>query len=285
MQVGLVAPVVGLVFAAPRVQANPTLDFRGGRGRRDADRVASTASATAAQPLIAEARVDHGLAPEIDDQPSRLTGALRRSRRPTPAPALSSLGQRGSRGGVTRIGVKQQPKLAADPGGRRPRTLACSLPDTGFSLVAEGAVLAWLLLRCPGRPKEKPRTTHLRPMTRLVVRESRSLRARIAGVLPPCSCGEYQVSDHPPPEPCSAVYAAQPGWQERSRIVSLTTLSRGSNSLGRFSSSRHSAIPSQVDDLPAYIEALAGSTLTAPLPDRPSPSRQQRTNRRAAVTS
>jgi len=42
-----------------------------------------------------------------DDQQSRLTGALRRSRRLAPAPALSSLGRRGSGVGVTRIGVER----------------------------------------------------------------------------------------------------------------------------------------------------------------------------------
>ena len=47
------------------------------------------------------------------DQQSRLTGALRRSRRLAPAPALSSLGRRGSRVGVTRIGVKEQPATRA----------------------------------------------------------------------------------------------------------------------------------------------------------------------------
>jgi uncharacterized protein YhfF len=49
-----------------------------------------------------------------------------------------------------------------------------SIARLALPLGRQGATLAWLLLGCPGRPKEKPRTTHLRPMTCLVVRESGS---------------------------------------------------------------------------------------------------------------
>jgi hypothetical protein len=64
----------------------------------------------AGQRLEAEVVEDLDLAAQLDDdQQSRLTGALRRSRRLAPAPALSSLGRRGSRVGVTRIGVEEPP--------------------------------------------------------------------------------------------------------------------------------------------------------------------------------
>lgn len=62
-----------------------------------------------------------------DDQPSRLAGALRRSRRIAPAPALSGLGRRGSRVAVTSVAVKQQcaPRSTSPLGRRRtdPRTM------------------------------------------------------------------------------------------------------------------------------------------------------------------
>jgi hypothetical protein len=44
-----------------------------------------------------------------------------------------------------------------------------------FSSVAEAATLAWPLHRCPGSPEGEAATTHLRPMTRLVVRNGSSV--------------------------------------------------------------------------------------------------------------
>jgi hypothetical protein len=116
-----------------------------------------------ARPVLTRAAPD-------DDQQSRLMGALPRSRRLAPAPALSSLGRRGSRVGVTAPGVEQPCRppttVATRRNGRRcgrsspTRRTACDrMGDIPVVWVCASAWPHWLAPppRCSGRANDAPR--------------------------------------------------------------------------------------------------------------------------------
>jgi len=81
------------------------------------------------------------LSPTRHSRPDCGSRAMRKyARRRTPrnTATLPVAEQSGHANAAAAIGVKQQPKLAADPGGRRNSAAGCSLLDEGFSLAAGG---------------------------------------------------------------------------------------------------------------------------------------------------